>query len=466
MFEPGELGSERTPTPNDEVFDTTKVSRPNSADGFFTTPVKSNQDDLTYQASTLEYTAEKWIAATPPERIVDVDLLRSRCRRLITQIALADRIIDSAGKSLRNSEDTHRLERSKWEREMADANKGIAIQQREIDRLNAILKRTDQPCRHDIDEATTLKGMLDRSMDAVHELNRELAEANKALEEAQKDLADVQTALVESEQAAGAYVVELKKADDEIDRLTHRVDELEAEIELAFTRMGRRFIDANARDMGFPNERTADVDLKLRAQLEYNLNEAQKVNEAQHSRILYLEAREVELYDFGEQAARNLTDMMRQMDEMDIETRCLREEKKHLEQSQVELPPYQEHSRVEPPSYRTSMAQEQHPSRTISDILWGINPTQEMAPRQNRAPPPQQYEGQPQQPRHADQAQARHPQQDGYEGQDDDAYQQEAYEDQQGHMPYVNPPPAPAAQQAAPAAQPNPLEQNPAHVAL
>ncbi|XP_055356054.1 uncharacterized protein LOC129601304, partial [Paramacrobiotus metropolitanus] len=424
MFGTGELGS--TPSPTNEVFDATNASRPSSADGFFTTPPKSDKENLGYQASALEYTAKKWIAATPPEKINDLDLLRARCHKLITQIVLADKIVDSAEGSLRNSEDTHKLERRKWERDMADANKGIATQQREIDRLNAILKRADLPCRYEDDQIAILTGMLERSTAAVFEIKKELDEAHKALEEAagafhqQLNQANEEAEVYRNE--VDRYVVELKKADNEIDRLTQRTDELESEMELLLLA-----------DQVHGLNQVLKEEQKIRAQLEYNLNEARKVNEAQHSRIVYLEAREVELYDFGEQAARNLTEMMRQMDEMDTETRCLREEKKHLEQSQVELPPYREQSR---------------------------------APRQNRAPPPQQHGGQPQRPRHEDQAQARYPQQDEYDSYDEEAYQQGAYEDQQGHVPYANPPPAPAAQQAAPVAYPIPPAQDPAHIAL
>ncbi|XP_055347140.1 cingulin-like protein 1 [Paramacrobiotus metropolitanus] len=374
------------------------VSLPNSLDESLQTPAKSNEDR--YDAGLLEYTARKWTSATPPEKIDDINVLRQRCHQQITQIVLADKLVNSAEGSSARSAETHRLERKRWETENEGLNKVIADQQREMDRLKALLKRFEGPCRYDANEVANLNDKLDRSTQAVLQLGRQL-------EAAEKELADTQSALVASEQAAGhfdemlnraneeaevyrnevdRYIVELQRADNEVDQLRQLTDRLQKELEILTARSRQQ----SPAHHGRPSERgTLIADLeeantqltdqvyglneylkqeeKLRAQLEYSMAEAHKVNEAQRNRIAYLEARENELFDYGTEAASNITEMMRQMDELDTEIRCLREEKKDLEQT-----------RADPPSYRTSMAQDYHQSQTMRDILWGNNPAQEL----------------------------------------------------------------------------------------
>ncbi|XP_055356311.1 protein P54-like [Paramacrobiotus metropolitanus] len=410
MFELGDSGS-GTPPPMDDVFDTTQVSRPSSRDGFFRTPVAPHLGNHRYQASTLEYTARKWIASTPPEKIEDIDRLRKRCQDLITQIVLADQIVNSTENQMSRSEDTHKLERKRWEKEPAEANNGIAAQQRRIEHLESHLKRSDNPCRYDFEEIERLQSTLATSVESVFELKRRLATV-------EKDLADTQTALVESELAAGTfhqqlkqaneeaevyrnevdrYIVELKQADDEVDRQKYRIEQLEREMETLLVRAGRQLMAHYGQQPASPDRSRATTDLeqanaqladqvyglndalkeeqRLRAQLEHSLAEAQKVYEAQQNRIAHLEVRENDLYNYGLDADKYIDDLNRYIDEMttytddlDTEVRCLQEETKHLEQS-----------RTEPPSYRTSMATDFHfePSQTVREILWDIKPKEE-----------------------------------------------------------------------------------------
>ncbi|XP_055357313.1 tropomyosin-1, isoforms 9A/A/B-like [Paramacrobiotus metropolitanus] len=312
-----------------EPVTTTKVT-----DAGYTSPNQTD-DVKRYQASTLEYTARKWIASTPPEKIEDIDRLRKRCQDLITQIVLADQIVNSTENQMSRSEDTHKLERKRWEKELAEANNGIAAQQRRIEHLESHLKRSDNPCRYDPEEVERLRSTLATSVESVFELKRRLATA-------EKDLADTQTALVESELAAGTfhqqlkqaneeaevyrnevdrYIVELKHADDEVDRQKYRIEQLEREMETLLVRAGRQLMAHYGQQPASPDRSRATTDLeqanaqladqvyglndvlkeeqRLRAQLEHSLAEAQKVYEAQQNRIAHLEVRENDLYNYG-----------------------------------------------------------------------------------------------------------------------------------------------------------------------
>ncbi|XP_055355486.1 uncharacterized protein LOC129600878 [Paramacrobiotus metropolitanus] len=345
------------------------------------------------------------------EKIEDVNRLRKRCQDLITQIVLADQIVNSTESQMSRSEDTHKLERRRWEKELAEANNGIAAQQRRIEHLESHLKRSDNPCRYDFEEVGRLRSTLATSVESVFELKRRLATV-------EKDLADTQTALVESELAAGTfhqqfnqaneeaevyrnevdrYIVELKQADDEVDRQRHRIEQLETEMEILLARAGRQLMAHYSQQPASPDRSRAITDLeqanaqlvdqvyglndvlkeeqRLRAQLEHSLAEAQKVYEAQQNRITHLEIRENDLYNYGLDADKYIDDLNRYIDEMtkytddlDTEVRCLQEETKHLEQS-----------RTDPPSYRTSMATDFHfePSQTVRDILWDIQPKEQ-----------------------------------------------------------------------------------------
>ncbi|XP_055327687.1 uncharacterized protein LOC129580938 [Paramacrobiotus metropolitanus] len=136
------------------------------------------------------------------------------------------------------SEDTHKLERKRWEKELAEANTGIAAQQRRIEHLESHLKRSDNPCRYDFEEVERLRSTLATSVESVFELKRRLATG-------EKDLANTQTALVESELAAETFHQQLNQANEEAEVYRNEVDRYIVELKQADNEVDRQNTGSN-----------------------------------------------------------------------------------------------------------------------------------------------------------------------------------------------------------------------------
>ncbi|XP_055356378.1 uncharacterized protein LOC129601568 [Paramacrobiotus metropolitanus] len=165
LFEPSGLGADKTPSPTDDVFDATVLpnqvtERPDSRKGFrFPSPKQYSGS----HTGASDYTPRRYLTKTPPEKIDNPQVLRQRIYEMQNQLLAGQNIVESTENVLSQTVASHKQERKRLTDELERANTVIDDLTQEIERLEAQLQVTEEPCRHDQAEVTRLQDMLEQS---------------------------------------------------------------------------------------------------------------------------------------------------------------------------------------------------------------------------------------------------------------------------------------------------------------